>query len=116
MTTGLIRAVRPKISPMLAILLPTMFPTAMSLEPSMTATRQTMNSGMEVPRATTVNPAKKAPMPVNFASPDAPLTRKSAPFQRINKLAIKISRFEISIRSEAGFSPHTAGQKDFQEP
>ncbi len=57
--SGSIKAVTPKIKPMLAMLDPITLPSAISELPCMAALRLTINSGAEVPKAITVIPITK---------------------------------------------------------
>ena len=79
MLIGFITEATPRIRAMLAMLLPTILPTVISLAPWSAAVRHTTNSGEEVPKATTVRPIITGLMPRSFANRDAPLTSNSPP-------------------------------------
>ena len=61
------------------------FPKAAALYPFREEVTLTSNSGVEVPKATTVNPMAMFEILNFLATDEAPLTRKSAPFIRIAK-------------------------------
>jgi hypothetical protein len=61
------------------MLLPIIFPIAMSLDPFIDAVKLTANSGLEVPNATTVKPITIGFIPRSRDSFDEPLTSHSAP-------------------------------------
>lgn len=63
----------------LQILLPNIFPMAMSVVPLKLAIILTDNSGVEVPKATTVNPTTRSETWNCLAMDEAPSTRRSAP-------------------------------------
>ena len=71
---------KPKMMKMLRMLLPTTFPTVISTFPFKAAVRLTAASGALVPMATIVRPITSCGIPNLSASPDAPSTKKSAPF------------------------------------
>src|SRR3989338_2306231 len=75
----------PKMSRIFAILLPKIFPMAMSVFPFILAKMLTMSSGVEVPNATMVSPMTRDDMPNFFAMEDAPSTSQSAPLIRSGK-------------------------------
>ena len=82
---GYIIAARPSIKSMFAMLLPKIFPIAISVFPFMLANILTINSGADVPKATMVRPITMFEI-FNFFATDAdPLTNKSAPFISIKK-------------------------------
>ena len=56
-----------------------MLVSAKSVDPSATENIFTTNSGMLVPKATTVIPITRLLTPKRLASPEAPLTKPSAP-------------------------------------
>ena len=76
---GKISAVKPNITKILMILLPSTLVMAISVLPCPTATMFTTNSGILVPNATTVRPMTISLTPYFFAKAEAPSTRKSAP-------------------------------------
>ena len=76
---GKIIAVIPRTRPILAILLPIIFPIAISLDSFIEAVKLTANSGLEVPKAITVNPIINGLMPSSRDKFDEPLTSHSAP-------------------------------------
>lgn len=76
---GLINATDPIIMSILKILLPIIFPIAMSSDPFMPAVKLTANSGLEVPKATTVKPITMGLMPRLWDKFEEPLTSHSAP-------------------------------------
>ena len=65
--TGIIKAVVPITNKMLKILLPTIFPIAISAFPFLAAVTEVTNSGREVPSATMVRPIKLSLKPIIFA-------------------------------------------------
>ena len=67
------------MSRILAVFDPTTLPMAMAGAPSSAALSDTSNSGIEVPKPTTVSPISNGGMPSLLASEIAPRTRKSAP-------------------------------------
>ena len=76
----------------LMIFEPRIFVMAKSVEPSATETIFTTNSGIEVPKATTVNPIIKSLTPNLLAIADAPSTSQSAPFTKATKpITIRIA-------------------------
>ena len=79
LVSGLNNADMPKIREILQILLPITFPTAIMLFPFMEETRLTTNSGVDVPKATTVRPITTGVTPRLLARLDDPLTSHSAP-------------------------------------
>jgi hypothetical protein len=78
---------------------PIIFPNTTSWAPLAPDIKFTTNSGAEVPIATTVSPMAISEALNLFASDEAPLTRKSAPFINktnptlINNMLIAISNF-----------------------
>ena len=78
-TSGLISAVTPRIRPTLAILDPSALPTASSVAPFSAALMDTIISGAEVPKPTTVKPMSSADTPRRCAVAAAPMTKRSAP-------------------------------------
>ena len=83
--SGRIRADTPKMSRMLAMLLPTTLPRAMSLLPLTPAEILTNSSGADVPKATTVSPTAVGDTCSPLASRAAPSTKRSAPLIRTTK-------------------------------
>src|SRR3989344_1082861 len=79
----------PRISRILAMLLPKILPMAISVLPWMLAKILTINSGADVPNATMVSPITKAEMPNFLAIDEAPSTKKSAPLTRKANPAIR---------------------------
>jgi len=75
----MMRADRPRISRMLLILLPMIFPSIRSVCPSIPAWILTASSGALVPNATTVSAMISLGMLKYSATRDAPRTIKSAP-------------------------------------
>ena len=71
--------VNPNTNPMLAILEPIIFPTAIPDLPSKVAFKLTINSGAEVPKETIVIPISNGDTLNLFAKPTALLTRRSPP-------------------------------------
>lgn len=71
-------AVAPRTKAILAIFDPIAFPTARWLAPSKAAVADTINSGAEVPKATTVRPTIIGVMPKCRAVATAPDTKRSA--------------------------------------
>jgi hypothetical protein len=69
----------------LKILLPITFPNAASLCPLTEDIMLTNNSGVEVPKATTVKPTARLDTLNFLATEEEPLTKKSAPLIRITK-------------------------------
>ncbi len=70
-----IAAVIPNISKIFAMLLPRIFPNAMSPLPLTAAMMFTISSGIEVPKATIVNPITNVGIPNFLASDEEPSTR-----------------------------------------
>ena len=79
---GQIKAVIPRMTPMLKILDPTTFPMAMSDWLFKEAPKLTTISGMLVPKETMVKPTIKGVKPNRMAKEALPRTRPSAP--RVN--------------------------------
>jgi hypothetical protein len=77
--SGKIKEETPRIKKMLKILLPITFPIAISEFPVYAAYVLTINSGADVPNATTVKPITIFGIPYFFAKDDAPSTRRLAP-------------------------------------
>ena len=77
--TGIISADVPTTNKMLKMLLPTIFPIAMSAFPLRAATTEVNNSGREVPSATMVSPINLSLIPNILASEVAALTVVSLP-------------------------------------
>ena len=69
----------------LAMLLPKMFPMAISVFPLALAKIFTINSGAEVPKATIVRPITMAEILNFLAIEEAPSIKKSAPLMRMKK-------------------------------
>ena len=69
---------------------PIIFPKAMSELPLMLAKVLTINSGIEVPKATIVKPITKVEMPYFLAIDDEPSISMSAPFNK--KMKPKINK------------------------
>ena len=78
-TTGVIRAVVPATNKMLNILLPTIFPMAISAFPLLAAVTEVTSSGSDVPKATIVRPIILSLMPNALAMAVAPSTARSLP-------------------------------------
>ena len=76
---GLKSAEMPRTRAMLHMLLPTTLPTAIMLLDFTAETTLTTNSGVEVPKATTVNPMTMGVIPRLRARLDDPFTSHSAP-------------------------------------
>ena len=76
---GATMAVMPTIMRMLKMLLPTTLPIDSSALPSRAESTLTDNSGVEVPKATTVSPMTIDEIRKRLASDEAPSVRKSAP-------------------------------------
>jgi hypothetical protein len=77
---GNINAATPRITKVLIILLPIILVKAMSVVfESKEAIKFTTNSGVEVPKATTVSPITKSDTLNLLANPEAPSTKKCAP-------------------------------------
>ena len=89
---GATSAVRPNITKMFMILLPTMLPMVMSAFPEMAALMLTAASGALVPIATTVSPITICGTPNLWAIVEAPLTKKSAPLISSTNPATRIPR------------------------
>ena len=83
------RADIPSINRMLAMLLPKIFPIAISVLPFADAKILTMNSGADVPKETIVNPITMGEIFRLFAIEEAPSTRRPAPFIRSTNPIIK---------------------------
>ena len=83
------QAERPRITAMLERLEPIMFPREIPELPTKFAYVLTTSSGKDVPKATTVSPITRGETPLCSARSDAPSTRKSAPFTRTIRDAIK---------------------------
>ncbi len=79
MAIGDIREAMPMIKSMFAILLPTIFPIAISEEPLSAAPTDTVISGMDVPKPMTTAPIKRRDNPRRCANETAPLIRNSPP-------------------------------------
>ena len=75
---------------MLIILLPSIFVSAISDDPSVAATMFTTNSGAEVPKATIVKPMTRSEILSRLAKPDAPLMSQSA--ESVSKAKPMINR------------------------
>ena len=93
--TGQMSAVTPRITNVLMMFEPRMFVIARSVEPSATETMFTTNSGIDVPKATTVRPMTRSLIPNRLAIADAPSTSQSAPLTRSTK-----QRTSIKARSQ----------------
>ena len=83
------RAEIPRINRMLTILLPKIFPIAISVLPFADAKILTMNSGADVPKETMVKPITIGEIFRFFAIEEAPSTRRLAPFIRSTNPRIK---------------------------
>ena len=83
------RAESPKMSSILAILLPTTLPIAMSVECPIADVTETASSGILVPNATTVSPMTSGEILHFFAIPALPSTNQSAPFTSRTSPTIK---------------------------
>lgn len=94
----------PKISKIFVMLLPTMFPMAMSALPCREEMSDVASSGALVPNDTIVKPIISCGTCNFFAIPAAPSTNQSAPFTKPTKptksstIAIKISILFTSFR------------------
>jgi len=83
----------------LKILLPIILPNAASLYPFTEDIMFTNNSGVEVPKATTVRPMARFEILNFFATDEDPLTKKSAPFIRIiNPSANKMNENNMEFK------------------
>ena len=80
--SGMINAVAPKISAILAMFDPIALPMAMPGLPCSAAIVDTRISGAEVPNPTTVSPISRGGTPRLRASAAAPMTKRSAPHTR----------------------------------
>ena len=69
----------PRISPIFTILLPTILPRAISGRPFNAPMKLTTNSGIDVPKATTVRPTTTGWIFNEIARREAPLTSQSEP-------------------------------------
>ena len=69
----------PRTIQMLKMLLPIILPTKSSVSPRLAALMVVINSGREVPRATTVRAIMRSEIPMNLATVEAELTTSSAP-------------------------------------
>ena len=78
-TTGIIKAVVPTTNKILKILLPTIFPIAISAFPFMAAETEVTSSGRDVPSATIVRPINLSLNPKPFAKAVAASTVISEP-------------------------------------
>ena len=81
----IIKVGRPKTNKILAILDPTTLPRAKPGDPLNVAFIATINSGADVPKATTVSDTSKGETPILLLSWIAPLTRKSPEINKRNK-------------------------------
>ena len=79
----------PSITKILKILLPMILPNAISVLFARLALKFTKNSGIDVPKATTVNPITKSETRSLLAKDEAPSTRKCAPKIRSKKPTTK---------------------------
>ena len=70
---------------MLAMLEPMALPMAMPGAPSKAAIKETIISGAEVPKATTVRPITSGDTPRLRESPAAPATKRSAPHIKMSR-------------------------------
>ena len=85
---GAIRAPTPRISQLLATVLPTTLPSAMPGEPISAASTLATSSGVEVPKPTSVSQIISSDTPMRRATATAPRTRKSPPAASRAKPAI----------------------------
>ena len=69
--TGTIRAEKPMTNKILKILLPTIFPMAMSAFPFLAAATDVNSSGSDVLKALIVNPINRSLIPISFAIEEA---------------------------------------------
>jgi len=76
---GAIKAATPRMRRTLTMLLPTTFPTAMAEDPDSAACKLVTNSGVEVPKPTSVSPMTIGEMPNDLAAETAPRTSSSPP-------------------------------------
>ena len=111
----------PRTRPMLKILLPTIFPTAISVSPLRSATIEVASSGRDVPMATTVSPITRLLTPNAVAMLTAPVTKscaprtskpiparsKSAASHKGTGLVLKGSEFSSRLGALASFFPKT---------
>ena len=88
--SGVITAVRPRITSTFKILLPRTFPTAISALPLTAAEILIAASGELVPIATIVRPITSLDIPARSAIPAAPSTNQSAPLTSRANPAIKM--------------------------
>ena len=95
--TGVIKADVPTTNKMLKILLPTIFPIAMSAFPFFAAMTEVNNSGKDVPRATIVSPIKRSLIPNILARLVAASTVTSLPHTTNTK---PIPAFSKSFQTE----------------
>ena len=107
--TGIIKPESPTINKMLKMLLPTIFPIAISEFFLMEAETDVNNSGNEVPRATIVKPIKRSLNPTILAMAVAASTAKLLPkIISPRPIAVKIKAFGsesfFSVSSEFSFS------------
>ncbi len=86
---GTMAADNPKMKRILKILLPIMFPMAMSAVPLKAEKTLTVSSGIEVPKATTVKPITKDGIPITLAKEAESRTNISAPKTKTTKPIIK---------------------------
>ncbi|MEZ4963960.1 MAG: hypothetical protein R2791_01855 [Saprospiraceae bacterium] len=77
--SGRIKAARPRIRQIFIILLPITLPSATSALPELAAMTETISSGDEVPKATTVRPITRSDILNRLASDDEPSTMILAP-------------------------------------
>lgn len=92
-TNGAITADVPRIKRVLVILDPIMFPRAIPVLPRKLAKALTINSGADVPKATTVKPITKVEILNFLATEEDPSTTISAPL--IKKINPKIKRIIV---------------------
>ena len=88
----------PSIRKILAILLPRILPTAISVDPWKLAYKLTASSGADVPKATKVKPTIRSDILNLLASAEAPSTRKSAPL--ITKKKLIMNNAYVNINSQ----------------
>ncbi len=99
---GMIIAVSQSTRRIFAIFEPTTFPIDISVFHWIAATTETISSGAEVPMATTVSPISISDNQNFLAIPDAPSTKKFAPYARMpSHQNIEMSAINKSIRKNA---------------
>ena len=98
----------PRIKRILAILLPIIFPNAMSVVPFNEAYTLTISSGREVPKATTVSPIASFEMPNLLAMDEELSTKKPAPLiNRKIPIANNIYSIIVPLSQSIYHTPHS---------